>query len=128
MKTALQILEGALTRLRRDGWCQHEPMDCDGRMCITGSMEAELGLLRLGEYGLYERTPLQTLSPKQLDALRAAGRICMQLLSVDGPAWNNAPERTFADIEALFTAAIAIAAEHEGEAVQSLSLLAVGLE
>lgn len=65
------------------------------------------------------KEPLSVLSKKQLAALKTAGRICADLLGTwDGPEWNNAPERTFTDIEALLTAAIAIAGEQERTALE----------
>lgn len=112
--STMQILEGALGRLRRFGWCQDRAIDGE-RMCLVEALAFGAGAVHKDEAGQWHRDWDMVLADVSPQAHAAASIVATLIGTRSGRDWNNAPERTFADIEALLTAAIAIAKEQEDQ-------------
>jgi hypothetical protein len=88
-------LERALDLLDEHGWCQHQLLDADGRMCLSTAMSRAMGSMPYGKVHV-RRGAIWRLT-------RAAG-----LETSDGLiAWQDEDERTVEDVKLAFKYAIA---------------------
>jgi len=100
----VEILEKTLEKLRRDGWVPR-PRGDHGELCLYNALGFVTGDDHSGR-------------------VRAA-YLLAQLIGRDIvhiPLWNDDRERTFADVEALLTAAIQIARDEDAAAQQHAAL------
>lgn len=92
----IEALREGRARVER-GWCQHTSMNAAGAVCALGALGDQYGNLRVPDAG---------------DMLCAtAGAQCY----ADIGNWNDAPERTQADVIALYDKAIDLAVAEEME-------------
>lgn len=109
--TDVQILEGALEKLRRDGWIK-------GTYCMypESAFEAKETCI-LGALGCVADPANEAMGIAMIEL----GPIHELLQSLTGYVavheWNDEPERTFPEVEALLTAAIALARQAQAEDV-----------
>jgi hypothetical protein len=93
--TVAEVLRRARVQLAENGWCQGEYVDGHGRRCMVGAImevvEPWTPVFRKVERALEEVLP----EPE------------------DVPAFNDTPGRTYAEVDAAFEKAIALA-EKEG--------------
>jgi len=106
--TTLEILQGSLDKLRRDGWAQDTfgiYADNPCPTCLVGAI-----VWTLAPKSLIERQELLDPVDRDDDVYKLLGKLIGTTPALMGVScWNDNLTTTFADVEALLTAAIAIA-------------------